>query len=129
MSIRNSIIAGNSAHTSSDIVGHLTTLSYNLVGDPSGATFLGSPKVESTDVLGVSSIDLRIDPMLRDNGGPTKTFALLPGSPAIDAIPLQYCQVQGILNSRSGMYTDQRGMKRPDGSEQFCDIGAYEASP
>jgi len=63
---------------------------------------------------------------LRNNGGPTMTYALGPGSPAIDAIPLQYCQVQGILNKQSRMYTDQRGMKRPDGNEQFCDIGAYE---
>ena len=130
MTMGASIVAGNSAHNGPDIVGPLTTLGYNLVGDRSGATVLGSPKVQSTDVLGVSSTDLWIDPMLRDNGGSAKphtwTHALLPGSPAIDAIPLQYCQVKGILNSRSRMYTDQRGMKRPDGNEQFCDIGAYE---
>jgi hypothetical protein len=56
---------------------------------------------------------------LADNGGGTQTFALLPGSPAIDsgqAIP--------------GMTTDQRGMLRPldgngDGVDTF-DIGAYE---
>ncbi len=122
-----SIVAGNNAHTGPDIAGRLTTLGYNLVGDRSGATFLGSPKVQSTDILAVSSIALEIDPMLRDNGGPTKTFALFPGSPAIDAIPLQYCQVKGILNSRSRMYTDQHGRPRPDDNEQFCDIGAYES--
>jgi hypothetical protein len=126
-----SIVAGNTAHTGSDITGHLTTLGYNLVGDRSGLTFLDSLTRQSTDVLGVSSTDLKIDARLRDNGGSsrthTQTHALFPGSPAIDAIPLQNCQVQGIFNSRSRMYTDQRGMKRPDGNEPFCDIGAYES--
>ena len=128
-----SIVAGNSAHTGPNIAGRLTTFGYNLVGDRSGATFLGSPKVQSTDLLGVSSTHLKIDPLLRDNGGSTKphtrTHALLSGSPAIDAIPLQDCQVKGIFNSQSRMYTDQRGMKRPDGNESACDIGAYESSP
>jgi len=131
--IKNSIVAGNNAHIGQDVAGNLTTLGYNLVGDRSGATFLGSPGVQSTDVLGVSSTDLKIDLMLRDNGGSserhTLTLALLPGSPAIDAIPLQYCQVKGIFDSRSHIYTDQRGVKRPGGNENMCDIGAYESSP
>ena len=127
-----SSVAGNNAHTGPDIAGRLTMLGYNLVGDRSGATFLGPPKVQSTDLLGVSSTDLKIDPVLRDNGGSTKphtlTHALFPGSRAIDAIPLQYCQVKDIFNSQSRTYTDQRGMKRPDGNESACDIGAYESS-
>ncbi len=130
VTMRASIVAGNSAHISPNIAGPLTTLGYNLVGDRSGAMFLGSPKMESTDVLGVSFSDLKIDPILRDNGGLTKphtfTHALLLGSPAIDKIPLQYCQVKDIFNDRSRMYIDQRGIKRPDGNESACDIGAYE---
>ena len=49
---------------------------------------------------------------LADNGGPTLTHALLPGSPAFDA---------GISDS----LTDQRGQPRPT----FCrpDIGAFES--
>jgi len=121
-----SIVAGNNAHTGPDIAGHLTTLGYNLVGDRSGATLLGPPKLQSTDVLGVSLTDLKIDPVLRDNGGSTKphtlTHALLPGSRAIDAIPLAACHPNGIT-------TDQRGIKRPDDNEHFCDIGTYESSP
>src|SRR5213076_652051 len=51
-------------------------------------------------------------------GGPTKTMGLLPGSPAIGAIPLSAgaCSV--------GLNTDQRGVARPQGNG--CDIGALE---
>ena len=78
-----SIVARNSAHTGPDIVGRLTTLGYNLVGNRSGSTFLGSPKVQSTDVLGVSFTDLKVDLALQDNGGSARphtwTHALLLG--------------------------------------------------
>jgi len=53
---------------------------------------------------------------LADNGGPTQTMALLPGSAAIDAADDAVCPD-----------TDQRGMPRPQGAH--CDIGAYEAEP
>jgi len=49
---------------------------------------------------------------LANNGGPTLTHALLPGSPAIDA---------GGLDC---LPTDQRGVPRPQGAAS--DIGAYE---
>ncbi len=63
------------------------------------------------------------DPLLgplADNGGPTMTHALLPGSPAIDAGDNANCPA-----------TDQRGYGRPaDGdppqADTVCDIGAYE---
>ncbi|MGE5377764.1 MAG: choice-of-anchor Q domain-containing protein, partial [Bacteroidota bacterium] len=50
---------------------------------------------------------------LADNGGPTQTMALLPGSPLIDTGSDAGCAA-----------TDQRGITRPKGSH--CDIGAYE---
>jgi CSLREA domain-containing protein len=63
--------------------------------------------------------DPRLDPDgLQDNGGPTKTIALLEGSPAINAIP------QGENGCGTDIKTDQRGVSRPQGSG--CDIGAYE---
>jgi CSLREA domain-containing protein len=63
-----------------------------------------------------------IDPLLgplADNGGPTATHALLPGSPAIDAGNAAACPA-----------TDQRGVARPtdgdgDGTAA-CDVGAFE---
>jgi hypothetical protein len=50
---------------------------------------------------------------LADNGGPTLTMALLPGSPAIDA-----------GNTLLAPTCDQRGYPRPAGAA--ADIGAYE---
>ena len=128
--IRNSIVAGNPAHPGSDIVGMLTSYAYNLFQEHSGATFdpatsmqHGTDKTLSlNDLITLFAEQLE----LRDNGGPTRTYALAPGSPAIDAVPFQYCQVPGIFNSPSRMYTDQRGVKRPDDNENKCDIGAYE---
>jgi hypothetical protein len=54
---------------------------------------------------------------LADNGGDTQTHALLPGSPAIDAISADECTVE----------MDQRGVSRPQAAG--CDIGAYEWQP
>lgn len=57
---------------------------------------------------------------LADNGGPTWTHALLPGSPAIDAGDPALCEA-----------TDQRGVARPKNGDgdgnPVCDIGAFEA--
>ena len=129
--IGNSIVTGDPAHPGPDIVGMLTSSGYNLFQDNSGATFdPATNKQHGTDkTLSVNDLsNLFTAPVgLRKNGGPTMTYALAPGSPAIDAIPLQYCQVKDIFNSQLGMYTDQRGVKRPDGNEQFCDSGAYES--
>lgn len=52
---------------------------------------------------------------LTDNGGPTKTHALIIGSPAIDS---------GQDLSAEGITVDQRGKSRPDGGGY--DIGSYE---
>lgn len=54
---------------------------------------------------------------LQNNGGPTLTHALLPGSPAIDA----------VTSGCPPPATDQRGIARPQGAT--CDIGAYEFVP
>jgi CSLREA domain-containing protein len=59
---------------------------------------------------------------LQDNGGPTLTHDLLPGSPAIDSADPEHC-----------LETDQRGAPRPfdgnDDGESICDIGAVEFIP
>ncbi len=65
------------------------------------------------EVTDLSDEDPLLGP-LTDNGGPTFTHALMPGSPAIDRANQSICPS-----------TDQRGQLR-DGS---CDIGAYEFLP
>jgi hypothetical protein len=64
-----------------------------------------------------------VDPLLgplQDNGGATLTHALLPGSPAIDAIPW------GTNGCGTTLIGDQRGQARPQPAGGACDIGAYE---
>ncbi len=53
---------------------------------------------------------------LADNGGPTQTMALTPGSPAVDRVP-----------APCGTAPDQRGVARPPGAG--CDAGSYELAP
>ena len=58
---------------------------------------------------------------LRDNGGATKTVALLSTSLAVDSIPVADCT---LTDGTTPLATDQRGVSRPQGS--VCDIGAFE---
>ena len=53
---------------------------------------------------------------LADNGGPTQTHALLPGSPAIDGVAFDA--------PNDCPAADQRGVPRPQGAA--CDMGAVE---
>ena len=107
----NTIVAGNTATIGADCVAgsFFASLGYNLIGRQFGCG------------LNPATGDLpNTDPLLgplQDNGGPTFTHALLPGSPAIDHIPAENCDVA----------TDQRGVARPQGAA--CDIGAYEVGP
>jgi hypothetical protein len=109
VNMRNSILAGNHGDDfgwlyPSDLFGRLSSSGYNLIGDTTG----GSGFV-STDLL---NVDPRLGP-LHDNGGPTQTMALLPGSPALNA------------GDPTELGTaDQRGVVRSGG----VNIGAYQAS-
>src|SRR5450755_2096608 len=74
--------------------------------------------------------ELKIDPTLHNNVGPTQTLALLPGSLAIDTVPGSACAITitDLSGQSETITTDQRGDPRPDGSEETCDSGAYESS-
>ena len=99
LSLSNTIVAGNTADTDGpDLSGTITSADYNLIGDPSGATF--TPLAH--DITGQNPL---LGP-LADNGGPTQTHALLAGSPAIDHIP------SGVNGCGTTITTDQRGETR-----------------
>jgi len=120
--MRNSLVARNRASNGPDMAGALVSGGYNLVQESLGIVVIASNAPPNTDLIGQIAVDLLIDPQLHENGGSGQpwTHALLPGSPAIDRIPLAFCHVYGIS-------TDQRGVKRPQGAS--CDIGAYEYVP
>ncbi len=117
-SVKGTIIAENIAgiHYSEghDIYGRFDSLGYNLIGDPMGWWLYQSAP---GDLVGEPP---HLGP-LRDNGGPTKTHALLPQSLGIDAADPQETEA-----------TDQRGVARPqDGDSDLAavaDIGAFEVS-
>ncbi len=108
--LANTIVAGNSAtNAGPDAEGTFTSQGYNLIGHPSGSSgWVGSD---------LQNVNPRLGP-LRNNGGPTQTHALLPASPAINAIP------KGTNGCGTEITTDQRGVKRPQGSK--CEIGSFE---
>lgn len=105
LSLQNSIVAANLAATNPDITGSFTSLGHNLVQQRGSSTgYIGSDLPNGADP--------RLGP-LTDNGGPTRTHLIQPGSAAIDA---------GFLPAPPP--TDQRGQPRLVG--RALDIGAIE---
>lgn len=127
--LRNSLLIGTCARCGIGEPGTIT-----LCGSPpqteatginvelEGTSCLPRPQGEvRPDLISATVEELALGP-LADNGGPTPTHALLPGSIAIDAIPEADC------NDLSGapIAADQRGVARPQSTEQRCDVGAFE---
>lgn len=104
----NSIVARNTAPLAPDVADGAGR--FNLIGIGTGSGISNS----HGNQVGTSSspINPRIGPLV-NNGGPTRTHALLAGSPAIDAASAADCPA-----------TDQRGVPRPQ--RAGCDIGSYE---
>lgn len=116
---RNSIIAGNTASSGApDFFGTLTSQGHNLIGNTSGMS-----GTVATDITNVNPL---LGP-LANNGGPTQTMALLPGSPAINAG--DNCVLDDTCTPALGfsLTTDQRdaGFSRIVGTN--VDIGAFES--
>jgi hypothetical protein len=95
-----------------------------VVAGPAGSRQGGTIGLNRNNLVegGGCDPDYSADPKLgslADNGGDTSTHALLPGSPAIDALSVVSCTLP----------TDQRGALRPvalTSSDTPCDIGAFE---
>ncbi len=117
LDIGNTLITANTAASAPfDLIaegqgGNVTDRGSNFISAIAGAF----PLMPS-DILKNSSVVLG---PLADNGGPTKTHALLPGSPPVDKGNIDLCADPNVGN------LDQRGVARPKGAG--CDIGAYES--
>lgn len=140
--IANSTIDGNSAsghgggiYNSSNGLGQIRGLYLSntiLNAGASGGTIFNVGRVASTynlasdgggGVLTGLGDQINIDPMLgplQDNGGPTFTEALLPGSPAIDA---------GSPSFTSPPFYDQRGCPFQRVFNGRIDVGSLEVQP
>jgi hypothetical protein len=116
----NTLVALNSATSGPDFDGTAGAGSgHNLIGDATGSSGFGA---SHGDLVGTtaSPLDPRLGP-LQDNGGPTPTMALLPGSPAVNAGDNSAQSVVGSL--------DQRGQGFARVVNGVIDIGAFEAQP
>ncbi|HEU4595748.1 MAG TPA: Calx-beta domain-containing protein [Pyrinomonadaceae bacterium] len=127
--VRNTIIAGNAGGTGPDVSGAYNSQGHNLIGNVGAA----SGFTAGGDQVGTPSAPLnpRLGP-LADNGGTTRTHALLAGSPALDA----GSNALALDNNHNALTTDQRGVgfaRFADAADadavQTVDIGAFEAHP
>jgi hypothetical protein len=114
--LQNTLVAGSRATGSGlgDISGTVDSASgYNLVGNGSGLSGIS----DGVNHNQIGSADAPLDPLLSPlgyYGGPTRTFALLPGSPALGA------------GDPTVTGTDQRGQPRPGAG---TDLGAFQTQP
>jgi hypothetical protein len=130
INIRSTLVALNSAtgfSVSQDVSGPFVSQGFNLIGKTNGST--GFPA--ATDFTGTEAapLDPKVDPNgLQNNGGPTRTVALLFGSPAIDkgtrtGLPVNLIADQrGIGFART--FNDPAVPNAPGGDA--TDIGAFE---
>jgi len=124
--LRNTILAGNTATMSApNILGTVGSNGHNLIGSTAGGTY----QPGTNDQVGLTNGQVNLGP-LQDNGGPTKTMTLLPGSLAIDR------GQASTDNSGQTISSDQRGqprrLDRPEANgpgSDTSDIGAVELGP
>ncbi len=111
--LKNTILANNGVNCSGGTSGRhlITSLGHNIISDASCPMFIETGDLQNIDPL-VGA--------LGDNGSINHTHALLPGSPAIDAVTSTECTDTG----GNPIETDQRGFGRPIATA--CDVGSYE---
>jgi hypothetical protein len=93
---------------------------FNLFGHDGNAG-VGRLSPGPTDIVPTQSLSAILNTTLANNGGPTRTHALVGGSPAIDTVTDGTCPPPA---------RDQRGVRRPqDGNNDgvaICDTGSFE---
>jgi hypothetical protein len=135
VTITNNTFAGNGSAIQPDFAGQ-TSLKGNILATSSAGNCLDASNITDAgfDISDDASCNFRaigshnntnpgLDPAgLADNGGKTKTIAVVAGSPTLDAIPVAACTKQTA--PMNPLQFDQRGLPRPSGPG--CDIGAFE---
>jgi hypothetical protein len=126
MEVTNSIVAGNTLTdgvTPSDLTGggDIVASSYHNLFGPGGSG--GLVNGVNGNIVVTAMADLHLGP-LADNGGPTWSHALFPGSPAIDAGDPSVAFDPNEFDQRGAPFArvDVLGGQR-------IDIGAYELHP
>ncbi|WLE97733.1 MAG: choice-of-anchor Q domain-containing protein [Candidatus Electrothrix communis] len=129
ITLMGSIVSDNTASTGNEIYNDANSSiivdSFNLFGhsgESNSEAFYGvepgnSDVAATSDGTNPTVLSDILHP-LADNGGPTMTHALVPGSPAIDLDP----------TCSTGLTTDQRGEPRPETAGTGCDAGSFEGS-
>ena len=115
--LKNTILAGSpSGEDCYNLNGDAIAINVDNLIETNGATghMCGTPAFTADPKLGP----------LSSNGGPTRTHALLSGSPAIDEGDTTTCSLAVGSPDYGAGGLDQRGVSRSSGGK--CDIGAYE---
>jgi len=123
LNVKNTIVAQNIAATGPDVFGSFASGGYNLIADGTGST--GFTAVGDQVGTTAAPIDPLLNP-LTNNGGPTQTLALQPGSPAINGGDPAFVLTSGPFIGPP--FYDQRGISpfnRVSGG--IIDIGAFES--
>jgi len=107
--------SGNAASTLND-------LGYN-VSNGSSCPFSASSSVENSTTVALGA--------LANNGGPTETMAVDPGSSAFNIVPVSSSLCEGTYSLPAGTSfvlaaMDQRGEPRPQSGYEVCSSGAYQ---
>lgn len=124
--VRNSIIANNTASNGSDVTGTFTSQGHNLIGRSGGTA--GFVNGVNGDIVG--GLNPGIDPLLgslQNNGGPTETHLIAAGSPALNAG--NNCVVAPATSGGClavPLMTDQRGPGFGRRQGAAVDLGATE---
>ena len=119
--LRNTLVAGNNVHNApvyDDCAGTLNSYGRNLFWVVDGCTINNVAGGSWTTLNALTTLG-----PLQNNGGPTFTNALKPGSNAIDGGD----PVAGCIDESGPLFADQRGFPRVAGVR--CDIGAFEFNP
>ncbi len=120
VTLRNTRVSGNTRNGSpNDIWYYMSAIpsaSHSLIGD--AASSGGITNGVNGNIVGVNPL---LGP-LQNNGGPTMTHALRPGSPGIDSGNNCVLTGNGCGDGNPALPFDQRGMPR----NGIVDIGAFE---